>query len=224
MADDNRGMIEYLLLLKKTTASVRQRHFPGYTEIEEDVSQEAFIKLYESDFFSKDDHTGKNSYIYRTVKNCFLDKLKSLGVFRKLTKAEAKNTGNKTVNISTVTIDDWVETSEPESELLSPEGNFDAEEAYQWIKNCFDSVYDSINDSKRKSFFDSAFWWYNDQGMPVKELATFIGYESSNPTQELNRLIQKVSMCTEPHGISVTCPHEQVQFLQEQIEISVVQS
>jgi len=111
-----------------------------------------------------------------------------------------------------------VEISEPSSDSVTPEGFINAKEAYQWIKSCFDSVYGDIKDLKRKAFFDSAFWWNNDHQMPVKEMAAFVDYQSSNPTQELKRLIQKVSSCTEPHGITVVNPHEQVQFLQEQIE------
>jgi DNA-directed RNA polymerase specialized sigma24 family protein len=218
MADNNKEMLEYLLLIKKTTKSIRLNLFFDHDSIEDDVSHDAFIKLFESGFFTKQNHTGKNSYIYRTVKNCFFDKLKSLGVIRNLTKAEKENTVNKYENIISITMDEFIETSEPVADSVTPEGYINAKEAYQWIKSCFDTVYNEIKDLKRQSFFNSAFWWHNDKGIPVKELARFLGYETSNPTQELKRLIQKVSLCTEQYGITVTNPHEQIQFLQEQIE------
>jgi len=210
--------LEDYLLIKKTTEYVRQKSFPSFKELEDDVSQEAFIKLFKNGFFVRDDHKGKSSYISRAVSNCFIDQLKSLGIICNLTKAEKTQSNNKYLNIVNIGLDDMLDNNIPEAETITPENQVNASDAYKWIKNCFESVFNDISDPKRQAFFESAFWWYNDQGVSTKELALLVGYKSSNPTQELKRLIQKVSLCTQPHGIEVVNPNEQVQFLQEQIQ------
>lgn len=214
---DDKEMLENFLLIKKTASSIRNRSFYDHIDIEEDVAHEAFIKLFESGFFKKQDHTGRNSYIYRTVHSCFIDKLKSLGVIRNLTKSERLKSNNKYENIHNVSMDEIIGHSEQSLDTLQPDGIIDATEAYKWIKLCFDSVYNAIKDATRQRFFDTAFWWQNDTGLAIKDLAKSIGYKTSNPTQELKRLVEKVSGCTEPHGITIINPHEQIQFLQEQM-------
>lgn len=214
---EDKELLEYFLLIKKTASSVRNRYFYEHMDIEEDVAHEAFIKLFESGFFKKEDHTGRNSYIYRTVRNCFIDKLKGLGVIRNLTKAERLKSDHKYESIKNVSMDEVAGYSEQNVDEVAPGDIFDATEAYKWIKSCFDTVYNGIKDTARQSFFDAAFWWQNDTGLSIKDLAQSVGYKSSNPTQEMNRFVEKVSGCTELHGITVTNPHEQIQFLQEQM-------
>jgi DNA-directed RNA polymerase specialized sigma24 family protein len=221
---DDKELLEYFSLIKKTTSSIRKRSFYDHVDVEEDVAHEAFIKLFENGFFKKNDHVGRNSYIYRTVHNCFIDKLKGLGVIRNLTKAERLKSDNKYENIHNVPMDEIDDYYELNADTLTPDGIIDATEAYQWIKLCFDSVYNEIKDTSRQKFFDTAFWWQNDIGLPIKDLAQFVGYKTSNPTQELKRLIEKVSGCTEPHGVTVVNPHEQIQFLQEYMVDSEVAS
>ncbi|MDT8451559.1 MAG: hypothetical protein RQ936_02295 [Gammaproteobacteria bacterium] len=221
---DDKEMLEYFLLIKKTASSIRNRSFYDHMDIEEDVAHEAFIKLFESGFFKKQDHTGRKSYIYRTVHNCFIDKLRGLGVIRNLTKAERLKSNNKYENIHNVSMDEIVGDFEQNVDALTPDGIIDATVAYKWIKLCFDCVYNGIKDTARQKFFVTAFWWQNDTGLSIKDLAQFIGYKTSNPTDALNRLIEKVSKCTEPHGITVINPHEQIQFLQEQMVENEVNS
>jgi len=208
--------LENYLLIKKTTESIRLSNFPGYKEFEDDVLNEAFIKLFKSGFFDREEQ--KRSYIYRAVNHCFIDHLKAIGIIRNLSKSEKEQSGHKTQNVVNIGWDDMTDNSMPESEMINPDSHVEAEDAYRWIKDCYDAVYKSIKDQSRKAFFESSFWWYNDRDVSTKDLASLVGYDSSNPTQELKRLIQKVSMCTQPHGITVVNPHEQVQFLQEQIQ------
>ena len=58
---------------------------------------------------------------------------------------------------------------------------------------------------------------FDSYGLTTKALAKHLGYTSSNPTQELKRFAEKVSLCTSPHGIVINNPHEQIQFLREQL-------
>lgn len=220
MSLDEKAAAEYLLLIKKTTAHIRSKSFQDHFDIEEDVAHDAFIKLLQSGFFERNNHSGEKSYIYTTVNNCFIDRLKSLGVMRSLTKSEKVTTGNKYENISSITIEELGEESEPVSGAISPVDKLYAAEAYGWIKACFHAVYDKITNDKRKAFFKSAFWFDSGPDIPIKDLALQIGYTSSNPTQEFKRLVQKVSLCTEPNGVSVVNPEEQVQFLLEQLDLT----
>lgn len=220
MSIDDRTAIEYLLLIKKAAASIRKKSFYKYDDIEEDVAHDAFIKLFSSGFFERDDHAGEKSYIYKTVQNCFIDRLKSLGIIRSLTKSEKELTDKKYENILSITMDEYTELSEPAADALSLGDNIHVEEVYGWIKSCFEAVYEKITNDKRKAFFHSAFWFDSEHDIPLKELAKFIGYTSSNPTQEFKRLVNKVSLCTEPNGVSVVNPQEQVQFLLEQLDLT----
>ena len=219
MNSEDELALKYLLLLKKTAAHIRKRSFQGHYDLEEDVAHDAFLKLFSNGFFERSDHSGEKSYIYKTVQSCFVDRLKSMGVIRKLTKTEENTSGDKYVSISTKDIDDPTEVSEPYSDAVSQVEILQAKEAFHWIKSCFEEVYEKIKNHKRKEFFKSAFWFDSGFDIPLKDLAIFVGYTSSNPTQEFKRLVDKVSQCTEPNGISVVNPVEQVQFLLEQLSL-----
>jgi len=212
---NNQKLAEYLELIKKLTNKIIIDY--EHESIREDVVHEAFIKLFKRGFFDKKEHTGKMTYIYQTVRTCYMDKLKELGFIRYLTKAEKMNTNNKYENISDISLDNMIEEPDYGYKDNDSYNYLYAKEAYQWIKDCFNSVYDGLKDNSRQAFFDAAFWWNNDYDMPIKDLAQHLGYKNSNPTQELNRLVKKVSNCTEPYGIVLKNPHEQIQILQEQI-------
>ena len=218
MNSEDELALKYLLLIKKTVSHIRSRSFSGYADIEEDDAHDAFLKLLGNGFFARSDHSGEKSYIYKTVENCFIDRLKSMGVIRNLTKAEKEKTGKKTESITFLDVDDADEVRKPVSDSISQSDALYAEQAYRWIKACFEAVYNKISNAQRQAFFKSAFWFDNEDDIPLKELAALVGYTSSNPTQEFNRLVNKVSLCTEPNGVSVVNPKEQVQFLLEQIE------
>jgi DNA-directed RNA polymerase specialized sigma24 family protein len=221
MEYDNQRLSEYLLLIKKLTN--RKIKSPEHKDIKEDVAHEAFIKLFKQGFFNEHDLSELESqkmitsYIYMTISSCYLDQLKILGFNRKLTKSERQVEGAKYRNIINNDIDDTCESESALQVLETPEQSLFYSEAYKWIKSCFDSFIEGISEKNREKFIYAAFWKFNDYGLSLKELAKHLGYESTNPTQELKRFTQKVSMCTSPHGITVANPSEQIQFLQEQI-------
>ncbi len=220
---DEQVALKYLLLIKKTSSHIRKKSFQDYAEMEEDVAHDAFLKLMSSGFFERERHSGVNTYIYKTVQTCFIDRLKSIGVIRSLTTGEKEHSENKYENIRSVNLDEFSELAEPVSDTLTHSDTLIAVEAYQWIKSCFEAVYSSISNEKRRAFFKSAFWFDCEYDIPMKKLAELVGYTSTNPTQEFNRLVEKVSQCTEPHGVNVVKPREQVQFLLEQVALAGVQ-
>ncbi len=228
MEVENRELAKYMLLIQKITNwRVKDLEHKNLTD---DIAQEVFIKLFKQEFFKNnrlDTDSEKKmagAYIKQTVISCYMDQLALLGINRRLTKAERVNSGNKYENIKNDHIDDISENELVLVESESPEQQLFVKEAYEWIKSCYLSLVDKINDTNRKMFFEAAFWQFNDYDMPLKSLAVHLGYDSSNPTQELKRFVEKVSMCTKPHGIVVNKPHEQIQFLREQIENSGVDS
>ena len=224
MVAGNKGLGMYLNLIKKITA--RKVKIPEHKEFIEDIAQETFLKLFKGGFFDEHDISDAenekiiNSYVYQTVWSCYMDQLKLQGINRKLTKAEIEATGNKTQNIINSSIEDVCDSETAIHAFETPEQHFFAREAYQWIKNCFEALSLEIQNNERKRFFYAAFWEFDAYDMPMKALAGHLGYQSSNPTQELKRFIDKVTLCTQPHGITVSNPHEQIQFLQEQLDNS----
>ena len=224
MEDDRKKVAIYLLIIKKKVIS-RVREYEQANLID-DIVQEVFIKLLKNDFFKNNDLETvieirkAEAYIKQTVNSCYLDQLSLLGFNRRLTKAERVASGNKYENIKNDQIDDIVENELTLVEPVTPEQQLFVKEAYEWIKSCYLSLLDAIKDTNRKLFFEAAFWQFQDYDMPLKSLAAHLGYRSSNPTQELKRFVEKVSMCTQPHGIVVKDPHDQIQFLREQIQDS----
>lgn len=224
MKQNNIEMNEYLLLIKKYTGYTVKN--PEHSDLKDDIVQEAFIKLLKVDFFSKHDFSSEEdkgsiiSYIKRVVKTCYIDQLKSQGYNRRLTKSEREISGNKYKNIENTQFEDVDQSDESLHHSDSPEQCAFIKEAYQWIRYCFDKMVAEINDIKRKEFFEAAFWEFNQYKLPVKKLAHYLGYESTNPTQELNRFTTKVSSCTQAHGITINNLQDQIQIMQEIIEKS----
>lgn len=222
MEVDNKKIAEYMLLIKRIT----KWKVTGIenNELIDDISQEVLIKLLKQGFLKSNrlesDSEKKMawSYIKQTVNSCYMDQLIILGISRRLTKAERVSTGNKYENIKNEQIEDANESELTLVEYETQEQQVFFKEAYEWIKSCYLSLLDKINDTNRKLFFEAAFWQFNDHDMPLKSLAQHLGYKSSNPTQELSRFVEKVSMCSQPHGIVIKNHHEQLQFLREQIE------
>lgn len=213
---------KYLSLIKKaTTQGIKT---PEHKQFREDIAQDVFLKLYKRNFFDENDISDAEnekiitSYVYKTVRSCYMDQLKLQGINRKLTKSEVEASGFRSQNIVNSPIEDVCDSEAAIHAFETPEQYLFAREAYQWIKNCFDSVSLEIPNVERKRFFYAAFWEFASYGMPMKALAGHLGYQSSNPTQELKRFIDKVTMCTQPHGIKISSPHEQIQILQEQLE------
>ncbi len=176
---DEQVALKYLLLIKKTSSHIRKKSFQDYAEMEEDVAHDAFLKLMSSGFFERERHSGVNTYIYKTVQTCFIDKLKSIGVIRSLTTAEKEQSKNKYENIRSVSLEEFSAIAEPMSDFLSLSDTLFAAEAYQWIKSCFEAVYSSIYNEKRRAFFESAFWFDSEYDIPMKKLAELVGYSST---------------------------------------------
>jgi DNA-directed RNA polymerase specialized sigma24 family protein len=221
---DNRELAKYMLLIQKITNwKVKDL---GHKDLVEDIVQEVFIKLFKQKFIennmlgTESENKMVAAYIKQTVNSCYIDQLSLLGLTRRLTKAERLNSDNKYQNIRNDDIDDVSENELKLVEKETPEQQLFALEAYQWIKSCYLSLLDKVSGAGRKTFFEAAFWQLNHYDMPLKSLAAHLGYKSSNPTQELKRFVEKVSLCTQPHGVIINNPGEQIQFLREQIENS----
>jgi hypothetical protein len=165
---------------------------------------------------SEDNNRKINGYIVKAIRSCYMDQLKLRGINRRLTKSEAS--GNRYESIQTQAIDDTDEDNFISSPTEGPDQYVFIREAYSWIESCFNSASSDMKDTVKRSFFNAAFWEFDNYGLPMKELAIYLGYKSSNPTQELKRFTEKVSLCTGPHGILINNPHEQIQFLREQLE------
>ncbi len=221
MGTSNKQFAEYLQLIKKVTNwKIKD---PSHSGIKEDVTNEVFLKLFKQGFFEKYDFHDEQeqkiitAYIKKTVWSCYMDQLKTLGFNRVLTKAEKEQTGNRYENISNEQVDGISDNDEALHVLETPDQYIYLKEAYQWVKKCYESLSSEIKDINRQQFFYAVFWQFDDYGLTIKKLASHLGYDSTNPTQELNRFVKKVSLCTSPHGITLDNPHEQVQFLHEQI-------
>jgi hypothetical protein len=228
MGTSNKELAHYLALIKKSVSKKIQD--PNHKGFIEDVIQEVFIKLHKQNFFEKNtfDFVDKDyksrAYINLTVRSCYMDHLRILGINRKLTKEEKLSSGNKYENILNSVIEDVCESEMTLAPVQTPEQVTFITEAYHWIKQCYNSLASNVNDVNRKTFFEAAFWQLSSYNMPVKALAGHLGYSSSNPTQELKRFVEKVSMCTQPHGVTLNNANEQIEFLREQIENTEVGS
>ena len=228
MEADNQRLGEYLALIKKITGwKIKD---PNHYSIKEDVVQEAFLKLFNAGFFNKHDFHNEEEqkmisvYVGKTIHSCYLDQLKKQGYIRHLTKAEKESEGIKYKNINHDPIEDVIKTDEALTDSDTSDQYIFIKEAYQLIKHCFELHSAKIQNMDQQKFFYAVFWRFDDYGLPMKNLATHLGYESTNPTQELNRFVTKVSKCTEPNGITVIKPHKQIPYLQEQLDNSGVVS
>jgi DNA-directed RNA polymerase specialized sigma24 family protein len=223
MGTNNQEIAKYLLLIKKLT-NIKIKD-PDHRDLKDDVVQDVFLKLYKTDFFStndlntsEDNNRQINGYIVKAIRSCYMDQLKLRGINRRLTRSEAEASGNRYESIQTQAIDDTDENNFISSPTEGPDQYVFIREAYNWIESCFNSASSDMKDTVKRSFFNAAFWEFDNYGLPMKELALYLGYTSSNPTQELKRFAEKVSLCTGPHGILINNPHEQIQFLREQLE------
>jgi hypothetical protein len=222
MAANNQQIAEYLLLIKKLT-NIKIKD-PNHHDLKEEVVQDACLKLYKVNFFSTNDLNASedvqrqiNGYIGKTIWSCYMDQLKLRGINRRLTKSEADESGNRYESVKTQDIDETDEGDFVPPPSESPEQYVFIKEAYEWIVDCFNSATSNMKDTAKQSFFNAVFWEFDSYGLTTKALAKHLGYTSSNPTQELKRFAEKVSLCTSPHGIVINNPHEQIQFLREQL-------
>lgn len=221
---DEQLLAEYLVLIKnKVNYEIKN---PEHVGFKDDIVHDVFLKLYKSDFFEKYKLNDKEqgliaaTYIGRTVHSCYIDYLKKAGISRQLTEKERQQSGNKFTSIGSDDIDD-LETS-LEGSSFSAEQYLMAKQAYQIIKDCFQGAISGISNVVKASFLNEAFWELAKYDLPIKQLAKHLGYENSNPTQDFNRFVQKVSECTQPSGINLANPDEQIEFLKQIIEIDGV--
>jgi DNA-directed RNA polymerase specialized sigma24 family protein len=212
---------EYFDLIKKLTN--RKIANPEHHQLKADVSQEVFLKLFKQDYFNNNNLGDEKQekliagYISTTVMSCYYDHLQALGLTRRSTKSEREQSNKVYENINTSDIEDVCESNNVLHLSDTSEQYQFVKEAYQWILNCFESAIEYVNDTSRRNFIETAFWQFDQYDMTMKMLAGHLGYQSSNPTQEFKRFAQKVSLCTEPHGVSLQSPQEQIQFLREQM-------
>jgi hypothetical protein len=202
---DNYKLEVYLSFIKKASANKVWKR-----DLQDDVVQEVFIKLYSKGFFDENDlMEGKVSkqagvYIYTTITRHFID------VLRKISPKDS---------ITDSLDDELSPLEEPRSfEMGVEESNIigdEARNAYSAIKNCFGLTSKTVKGEAKLTFFYTAFWEFSDLGMTIKELAKHLGFENSNPTQEFNRFVSKVSHCTERQGVKLVKPNEQVEILLE---------
>ena len=93
--------------------------------------------------------------------------------------------------------------------------SLEAKEALHVIRKCFEMFSEMNQDQEKLAFFDAAFWRRIYLDISIKDLAEHVGFKHSNPTQEFNRFVAKISSCTEKDGINVTNPSEQIEVLLE---------
>ena len=221
VAYNNEEIAEYFLLIKKLTN--QKIKSPDHKFIRDDIVQDTFLKLYKNDFFSANQFGVSEvkdmeiaSYIKKVISSCYIDHLKSQGLTRRLSKPETNESGYRYQSISTQDIQDVEEGTMPQT-VLNADQYVSLQDAYRWIRECFDSVLSATKDAYKQAFFEAVFWELDKYTMTIKELAICLGYDSSNPTQELNRFVAKVNLCTNPHGVYIDNPREQILFLSEQI-------
>lgn len=196
----------YLAFIKKAA-----QHKIWDAQMRDDVVQDVFIKLHNKNFFQEnaleDGQVPKTAgaYIITSMKRQQID------LYRKNYEKESKTdsvdsenefeqliSGNQLVSYD---VDDlWTVREE-------------AKIAYQSIKDCFEGAITQVKDSLKKNFYDAAFWRLSDYDLPLKELANHLGFINTNPTQDFNRFVAKVSTCTQSSGITISKPNEQIEIL-----------
>lgn len=213
---------EYLAIIKKSVDFVVKDL--SHLGFKEDIVQDVFLKLYKGSFFEKYTLDDKEqslvaaSYIKRAVKSCYLDFLKKAKLTRSLTKKEREETDKKYEAIASADdIDDHA--SVESNQFISPEKILLAKQAYQVIKRCFEGALNNVSNQMKVHFLTEAFWEMDSYGLPIKKLAEVLGYENSNPTQDFNRFVSKVSDCTQPSGITLSKPNEAIEIIKQIIEI-----
>lgn len=223
--DDEKLLARFMAMIKKCVGReiTNQEHY----NFKEDIEQDVFLKLYRASFFEKyslDDESQEKiafSYIRRTAKSCYLDYLLRTNLIRASTQKEREEFGDRYKNIG------FAEDISEHEDLVNNtyvtgENIHLARLAYKTIKDCFDTAIETIRDLTRKTFLTDAFWSLNQCDIPIKELASVVGFDNSNPTQTFNRFVEKVSLCTEPNGIFINNINEQVEFLSQVLEAAEV--
>jgi hypothetical protein len=213
-------MAKFLVLIKKMVNKKIQNQ--DQHDIKENVCQEVFMKLLQKDFF--DTHTFEGpqedikkftSYISFAVNSAYVDELLKLGLSHRSSRDERMSTGHSYISPKNHSFDD---IGEHPSSLHQADTSIDkifAEEAYLFIQHCFElTARKYINDNHRM-FYETAFWGLAECKMSIKDLATHLGFTSTNPTQAFNRFARKVSTCTQQHGITLKSPNDKIQILLE---------
>ena len=196
----------YLAFIKKAA------HYKIWdSQMRDDVVQDVFIKLHNKNFFQNnalvDGQVPKTTgaYIITTIERHRTD------IYRKYHKIESVTDSIESEN-------EFEKHFDAERTSLSNVDHLwfvreEAEIAYVSIKECFQGAITQVKDSLKKNFFEAAFWRLSDYGLPLKELANHIGFINSNPTQDFNRFLAKVSICTQNSGITLVKPNEQIDIL-----------
>lgn len=214
------------LAIIKSYVSFKLKGSP-HISFKDDIAQEVFIKLFKANTFDNYNLENKESslkaagYIKKAVHSCYSDFLQKAGVFRRLSKVEQESSGKKTMTIIHDDIDEYYSDSDSKtSQSLSftAEQYLIAKEAYNQIFNCFSKVMDTVNNSVKSHFLNEAFWSLDEYGLPLNKLASFLGYEHTNPTQDYNRFVEKVDICTSRHGININNSSEQIELLKQIID------
>ena len=223
MSIDEKKLAQFLLLIQKMVGySLKHTE---HQELSEDIANETFIKLYKSDFFESysltDDESKKiaTAYIKKTISSCRDDYFVKNGIYRRSTKRELESTGRKTQAINQDDFEDAQLNSSHSFQSSEPtsENYFFAQKAYGFIQNCFKLAIEKITDPHRAEFLYQAFWESNNIDFSLNELAKRNNYSNTNPTQDFNRFVAKVSHCTEKNNITIVKSGEQIEFLRQMI-------
>lgn len=202
MALSRQELAEYMILIKKYCKWKIKN--PNHEQHQEDVAQEVILKLirmnwFEENRFSEDEIRNRQimAYIKRTVATTYSDFTK---------KSHDAEDG-------TLNPDEYEDT-----EVAEFDDRLYLQTAYAKITDCFNSVSKTLRNSGGVKYFHAVFWEFENYDLNLKDLASHLGYEHANPTQELNRFVDKISLCTQPFGITVSKPQVQLQFLREKID------
>lgn len=214
LSEKERKAAELLLLIKK----VVHLHIknPAHLELKNDVVQDVFIKLFKSSNFTSLDLNdtlearSAVNYIRKTVASCYLDALVNQGMLVR-TRGDKKQGYAQAETLDDHQLTTQIEGTDREQTSL----NTELSRAYKWIKECFDASVETIKDVSRRAYLSAAFWEKAHYDVPLKELASLMGYSSTNPTQELQRFTLKIEACTQNYGITIVNLDDEIQFLKE---------
>ncbi|WP_156780192.1 hypothetical protein [Glaciecola sp. HTCC2999] len=220
--NDEKKLAQFLSLIIKQVGYVL-RH-PDHEQYREDIVNETFIKLFKSGAFEKYSlDTSENgriaaAYIKKTIHSCSMDYFSKSGIYRRLTKREQESTGLKTQSITNENFDDLSANAtffQEDTKTYTSEQYLIAKEAYGNIQKCFSLITASITNDTRAKFLKEAFWNSDYYDVPIKQLAQILGYLKSNPTQDFNRFVDKISNCTQKYNIKIVNSGEQIEFLRQ---------
>ena len=218
---DEQQLGRFMVLIERLTNAENKE--PDYIKFREDVAQDVFLKLYRGDFFEShsldnpDEAKQSTVYIKRTIMTCFQDQLMREGIYRKRAVSDVQDDDGETnyKQLEQHSMDDANHEFSFTSNDFSAEQILIAQQSYQIIQACFATAMMSVTDQAKHAFYQAVFWELDKYDLSVKELAAYLGYQTSNPTQDFNRFVEKVSNCTERDGIKVVNPNEQVEFLKQ---------